>query len=62
MSEEVQNNSVKSEQWSPEAEQNWAGFWDLIAKEYIRQNPEEYKKLKEKYNENIGNKYNANKT
>jgi hypothetical protein len=30
-----------------EAERNWLGFWDLIVKEYIRQNPEEYKKLKE---------------
>jgi hypothetical protein len=47
MSEEIQNNSFGSEQWGYEAEQNWMGFWDLIVKEYIRQNPEEYKKLKE---------------
>lgn len=47
MSEEIQNNSFGSEQWSYEAEQNWTGFWNLIVKEYIRQNPEEYKKLKE---------------
>ena len=29
-----------------EAAFNWIGFWDLMLKEYIRQNPEEYKKLK----------------
>jgi len=54
MSEETQNNSFGSEQWSYEAEQNWTGFWDLIVKEYIRQNPEEYKELKKlgKNNEN----------
>jgi hypothetical protein len=51
MSEEMQNNSFVSEQWNTEAEQNWVGFWDLILKEYIRQNPEEYKKLKEQDNE-----------
>lgn len=47
MSEETPNNSFGSEQWDFEAKQNWTGFWDLIVKEYIRQNPEEYKKLKE---------------
>ena len=29
-----------------EAAFNWIGFWDLMFKEYIRQNPEEYEKLK----------------
>jgi len=47
MSEQAQNNSFRSEEWGYEAEQNWTGFWNLIVKEYIRQNPEEYKKLKE---------------
>jgi hypothetical protein len=53
MSEEIQNNSTGSEKWSFEAEQNWLGFWDLITKEYIRQNPEEYKKLKELGKKNV---------
>ena len=33
-----------------EAAFNWIGFWDLMLKEYIRQNPEEYKKLKKENN------------
>jgi len=52
MSENLENNLFGSEGWSFETEQNWLGFWDLITKEYIRQNPEEYKKLKEENNEN----------
>jgi hypothetical protein len=64
MSENLDNNSFGSEKWSFEAEQNWLGFWDLIVKEYIRQNPEEYKKLKElgKNNENNGNTNYSHKT
>ena len=52
MSENLDNNSLRSEKWGFEAEQNWLGFWDLILKEYIKQNPEEYKKIKEENNEN----------
>jgi len=55
MFEELQNNSFGSKQWDIEAEQNWVGFWDLILKEYTKQNPEEYKKLKEQNNENNRN-------
>ncbi len=55
MSEEIQNNSFGSEQWSYEAEQNWLGFWDLILQEDIRQNPEYYKNLREENNENNRN-------
>ncbi len=62
MSEELSNNNLNSEVWDFEAEQNWLGFCDLIVKEYIRQKPEEYKKLKEENNENNGNTNNANKT
>ena len=62
MFKEIQNNSFGSEQWSYEAEQNWLGFWDLITKEYIRQNQEEYKKLKEEAkNENNRNTDNSHK-
>ena len=63
MFKETQNNSFGSEQWGYEAEQNWLGFWDLIVKEYIRQNPEEYKKLKEEAkNENNRNTNYSHKT
>ena len=55
MSEEIQNNSFGSKDWDYETKQNWLGFWDLITKEYIRQNPEEYKKFKEQNNENNRN-------
>jgi len=44
MSEEIQNNSYGSEQWDYDAEQNWLGFWDLILKEDMRQNPHFYQK------------------
>ena len=37
-----------------EAAFNWIGFWDLIVKEYIRQNPGEYKKLKKENNKSHG--------
>ena len=62
MSDNFQNNFVENEKWDFETEQNWLGFCDLIVKEFIRQKPEEYKKLKEKYNENNGSTNNANKT
>ena len=62
MSEELNKNNVHNEAWDFEAEQNWLGFCNLIVKEYIRQNPEEYKKLKEEINENNGSTNNANKT
>ena len=62
MSEELSNKNLDNEIWNFETEQNWLGFCDLIVKEFIRQKPEEYKKLKEKYNENNGNTNNANKT
>ena len=52
----------KNEVWDIEAEQNWLGFCNLIVKEYIRQNPEEYKKLKEENNENIRSANNTYKT
>ena len=52
MSENTDNNFIGNEKWGFEAEQNWLGFWNLILQEYIRQNPEEYKKLKEENNEN----------
>lgn len=55
MFEKPENKSFGREEWGFEAEQNWLGFWDLIVKEYIRQNPEEYKKLKEENNENNRN-------
>lgn len=29
--------------WDFEAEQNWQGFWDLLLKEDMRQNPDLYK-------------------
>lgn len=58
MSEEL-NKNLNNEVWDFEAEQNWLGFCNLIVKEYIRQNPQEYKKLKD---ENIRNTNNANKT
>ncbi len=57
MSENLDNNSLGNEKWGFEAERNWLGFWDLIVKEYIRQNPEEYKKLIE---ENNGNNRDTN--
>jgi len=38
-----------------EAEQNWLGFWNLILKEDMRQNPEYYKKFKEENDENNEN-------
>ena len=44
--EELKTNDNKSEDWGDEAWQNWLGFCDLIVKEYIKQNPEEYKKVK----------------
>ena len=59
MSDNFQNNFVENEKWDFETEQNWLGFCDLIVKEFIRQKPEEYKKLKD---ENIRNTNNANKT
>lgn len=59
MSEELSNENLKNSEWGFEAKQNWLGFCDLIFKEYIRQNPEEYKQLK---NENIRSTNNANKT
>ncbi|MCX6724311.1 MAG: hypothetical protein NT155_04055 [Candidatus Staskawiczbacteria bacterium] len=59
MYENLENNLSGSEGWDFEAEQNWLGFWDLITKEYIRQNPEEYKKLKEENNENNRNTNNS---
>jgi hypothetical protein len=62
MSENLENKSLVGENWDFEAEQNWLGFCDLIVKEYMRQKPEEYKKLKEENNENNGNTNNANKT
>lgn len=63
MSEDLNNNSFGSEKWSFEAEQNWLGFWDLIVKGYIRQNPEEYKKLREEAkNENNRNSNSSHKT
>lgn len=51
MSENAENN-LKEKKWNYETEQNWLGFWDLILKEGMRQNPEEYKKFKEENNEN----------
>lgn len=36
----------KDDDWDEEAWQNWIGFWDLILKEDIRQNPDFYKKQK----------------
>ncbi len=62
MSEELSKNNLNNGVWDFEAEQNWLGFCNLIVKEYIRQNPEEYKKIKEENNENIRNTNNANKT
>ena len=59
---EIGNEKIKSKEWSYEAEQNWLGFWDLIVKEYIKQNPEEYKKLKKEDNENNRGSNNPHKT
>ena len=61
MSENLNNNSFVGEKWGFEAEQNWLGFWNLILHEYMRQNPEEYKKLKEENNENNRNTNNPHK-
>ncbi len=62
MSEELNNKNLNNEVWDSEVKQNWLGFCDLIVKEYIRQNPEEYKKLREENNENIRSANNTNKT
>lgn len=62
MFENTENNFIGSEKWDFETEQNWFGFFDLIVKEYIRQNPEEYKKFKQQNNENNRSANNANKT
>jgi len=44
--EEKKRATFSSVEWSEDAWQNWIGFWDLILKEDIRQNPSLYKKLK----------------
>ena len=62
MSEELSNNNLNNEVFGFEAEQNWLGFWDLIVKEWMRQNPEEYKKFKQENNENNRSANNTYKT
>lgn len=34
--------------WNPEAEKNWLNFWNTILQEDMRQNPNRYKKGKNK--------------
>lgn len=43
----MSENNEKSyfgDNWGFEEEQNWLGFWDLILKEDMRQNPHLYQK------------------
>ncbi len=61
MSEKLEQNNFKNEGWNYEAEQNWLGFWNLILQEDMRQNPEEYKKLKEENNEDNRDTNNSHK-
>lgn len=52
MSEEIKEKNLTSEIWDFESDQNWVGFWDLLLKEDMRQNPHLYKseenKIKDK--------------
>jgi len=61
MSDKLEQNNFNNYEWDFEAEQNWLGFWNLILKEYIKQNPEEYKKLKEESDANNRNTNNPHK-
>jgi len=47
MPSEKQINKVD---WSEEAWQNWIGFWNLILQEDMKQNPDLYKKNRQKTN------------
>lgn len=39
---------LNKEEWSEEARQNWIGFWNLLLQEDMKQNPNFYKKNKQK--------------
>jgi hypothetical protein len=53
MFEKSKKEDLETHTWDFEAEQNWLGFCDLIVKEFMRQKPEEYKKIKDENNKNI---------
>lgn len=44
---EEKKDNLPNDEWGYEADQNWDGFWDLLLKEDMRQNPQLYKKPNE---------------
>lgn len=52
MSEEIKEKNLASDKWEFESEQNWVGFWNLLLKEDMRQNPDLYKNEDNKIKDN----------